>query len=287
VTGYQDIEADPGEADKRLLVYEPEFALVLRVMAREGNSLSAILRQAWDSGNLRTLTRNSPLKATGAHVSIIAHVTRAELLRYLDSTEMANGFANRFLWLCVSRSKCLPDDEDRRVDEHKLEPLTRRLVDAVQFANGVGEMGKDAQACADWRAVYPALSEGKPGMLGAVTSRAEAQTMRVGCLYALLDKSERTRREHLRAALAVWSYCEQSAAYIFGQSLGDPLADTILQALKQNSAGLSRTDISNLLGRHKDAAQIGRALAALRESGKVRAEFEETEGRKAERWFAI
>src|SRR5690348_6259561 len=97
VISYQEIEADPGESDKRLLVHEPELALVLRVMAREGNSLSAIIRQAWDSGNLRTLTRNNPLKATGAHIGIVAHVTRSELLRYLDSTELGNGFANRFL----------------------------------------------------------------------------------------------------------------------------------------------------------------------------------------------
>jgi hypothetical protein len=52
VTGYQDVEVDPGVSDKRLLVYEPEFALVLKQMERQGNTLSAILRQAWESGNL-------------------------------------------------------------------------------------------------------------------------------------------------------------------------------------------------------------------------------------------
>jgi hypothetical protein len=287
VTGYQEIEADAGEADKRLLVHEPELALILRVMAREGNSLSAIVRQAWDSGDLRTLTRNNPLKATGAHISIIAHVTRAELLRYLDSTEMANGFANRFLWLCVSRSKCLPDDEDRRISWHKLEPLHKRLADAMQFAKGAGEMRKDEEARQDWREIYPALSEGKPGMLGAVTSRAEAQTMRLACLYAMLDKSTLIRRGHLRAALAVWTYCEQSAAYIFGQSLGDPAADTILQALRRNPSGLTRTDISSLFGRHKEGTQIAQALATLREAGRARVELEETDGRRAERWFSV
>ncbi|MGH9403915.1 MAG: DUF3987 domain-containing protein [Terriglobia bacterium] len=287
VVGYQDIEADPGEADKRLLVYEPEFALVLRVMARDGNSLSAVIRQAWDTGNLRTLTRNNPLKAVGAHISIVAHVTRTELHRYLDSTEMGNGFANRFLWVCVARSKCLPDNEDRQVEPTKFAGLTRQIADAVQFAGSIGEMGKDSQARADWRAVYPALSAGKPGMLGAVTSRAEAQTMRLACIYALLDKSAVIRREHLRAALAVWTYCEQSAAYIFGHSLGDPVADNIMRALKEAPGGLTRTEISNVFGRNRDSGQINRALDALREAGRARSEFEQTEGRKAERWFAV
>lgn len=288
IVRYETVEADPGEADKRLLVHEPELALVLRVMAREGNSLSAIIRQAWDSGNLRTLTRNNPLKATGAHISIVAHVTRGELRRYLDTTEMGNGFANRFLWPCVARSKCLPDDEDRKVDAGELARLQKRIRDAVGFALTVGEMRKDAEARADWRAVYPMLSEGKPGMLGAVTNRAEAQTMRLAGNYALLDKSAVIRREHLRAALAVWTYCEQSAAYIFGTALGDPVADTIMQALREVApAGLTRTDISNVFGRNRGSGQIDRALTALREAGRARSQFEETEGRKAERWFAI
>ncbi len=67
---------DAGEPDKRLLVLESEFAAVLKVMTREGNTLSTIIRQAWDGGRLATLTRNSPLKATGAHISLIAHVTK-------------------------------------------------------------------------------------------------------------------------------------------------------------------------------------------------------------------
>src|SRR5689334_6635847 len=47
-----------GIDDKRLLVLESEFATVLRAMARQGNVLSAVLRQAWDTGDLRILTRN-------------------------------------------------------------------------------------------------------------------------------------------------------------------------------------------------------------------------------------
>src|SRR5262249_42844583 len=64
---YQTVVVDPGEEDKRLLVVEPEFGRVLRVARREGNTLSATLREAWDSDNLRTMTKNSPLRATGAH----------------------------------------------------------------------------------------------------------------------------------------------------------------------------------------------------------------------------
>ena len=77
-------------------------------MRREGNTLSTTLRDAWDTGTLRTLTKNSPAVATGAHISIIGHVTELVVRRYLGETEQGNGFGNRFLWVCARRSKKLP-----------------------------------------------------------------------------------------------------------------------------------------------------------------------------------
>src|SRR5205814_221576 len=87
---YEEVEADPGVSDKRLLAYEPEFASVLRQVEQHGNILSAVMRQAWEAGTLRTLTKHDPARATGAHVSSIGHITADELRRYLSTTEMAN-----------------------------------------------------------------------------------------------------------------------------------------------------------------------------------------------------
>ena len=44
VLGYEDVLSDPGEPDKRLLIIESEFSSALKVMDREGNTLSPILR---------------------------------------------------------------------------------------------------------------------------------------------------------------------------------------------------------------------------------------------------
>ena len=94
--------------DKRRLVVEAEFAQVMKVLAREGNTLSPVVRNAWDGKRLQTISRNSPLQATDAHIGIIGHITKDELLRYLAATELANGFFNRFLVIAVQRSKLLP-----------------------------------------------------------------------------------------------------------------------------------------------------------------------------------
>src|SRR5262249_26875119 len=149
------------------------YAIVLRVLTRDGNTLSAIVRNAWDTGNLTTLVKHDPAKATGAHISIVGHVTKDELLRYLDDTESGNGFGNRFLWPLVRRSKILPGGGN--LAEAHLQPLRERIAAAISFAKERGEVRRDEPARALWHEVYASLSEGLPGLLGAMTARAEAQ----------------------------------------------------------------------------------------------------------------
>jgi hypothetical protein len=269
-----------------LLAYEAELAGLLKVMSRDGNTLSPVIRQAWDGGRLRTLTKNSPTKATDAHISIIGHVTRTELLRYLTQTEAGNGFANRFLWLLVRRSKLLPrGGEWYRVDKA---PLVSRLLSALEFGTKPVEITMTEGAWVDYEEIYGPLSEGKVGMFGAVTGRSEAQVRRLAALYAVLDESSEIDPHHLEAALALWQYAEDSARYIFGDATGDPVADTIHAALKgAGTNGMSRTDISNLFKRHVSAERIGQALAFLLETGRAeRKQNRHTGGRPSEWWFA-
>jgi hypothetical protein len=155
----EPIVLDEGVEDKRLLVLEAELAGVLMVMSREGNTLSPVIRQAWDDGALQTLTKNSPMKATEAHVSIVGHITKAELLRHLTETEAANGFANRFMWLMVKRSKKLPfGGEWHKVDAAQ---LVRRLSSALEFGSAPVLITWGDSAREIWREVYGPLSEGR------------------------------------------------------------------------------------------------------------------------------
>jgi hypothetical protein len=281
---YETVLADPGVEDKRLVVCEAEFASVLRVLSRDGNTLSALIRKAWDTGSLSSLTKNTPARATGAHISIVGHVTRHELLHYLTSTEAGNGFGNRFLWCCVRRSKCLP--EGGQASSVDLQPLISELGEAIQFARQVEEISRDDEARETWASVYPDLSEGRPGILGSMIARAEAQTMRLACIYALLDRSEIVRREHLLAALALWDFCDASARYIFGEALGNPVADEILDALTSSPEGMTRTEIRNLFSRNKRAKEVGGALTLLLDQNLAEFKKEPTGGRPTERWFA-
>lgn len=283
--GLIEAVSDSVVTDKRLLVVEPELASTLRVMGREGSTLSPTVRHAWDSGNLSVLTKKSPSKATAAHISIVGHITRDELRRYLDRTEAGNGFANRFLFLCVRRSKPLP--EGGNLDPNSLSPLVENVKNAANFARSAARVPFDDEARIIWRAVYEPLSDGKPGLLGSVIGRAEAQVVRLACVYALLDRSAAIRRQHLLGAIALWDYCEASARHVFGDALGDPIADELLAALRNAPNGLTRTEIRDHFGRNKTGDQIDRGLSILldRRLAYYRADPAGS-GRPAERWFA-
>lgn len=277
--GSKNVRQDEGAKEKRLFVQEPEFARVLTVLSREGNTLSAVIRQAWDSDRLRTMTK-TPLKATDAHVSIASHITLEELRRTLEVTETSNGFANRFLWVFVRRSCLLPFGGSLK--DAELNSFVEAVRAAYEECKDVGEISMDGDARDLWCEVYPELSEARPGLFGSVTSRSEAQVIRLALIYALLDRSADIRTEHLRAALAAWEYCSDSARFIFGQRTGDKVADKILSALRDSDIGLTRTHIRDLFGRNKDAAGIEAAVRVLAEMGLIEIGKLATEGRSAE-----
>lgn len=277
---------DPGIGDKRLLVIEPEFASVLRATQRHGNTLSPTMREAWDTGNLRTLTKNDPITATGAHICVIGHITVDELRAELTGTDTANGFANRYLLAAVKRSKLLPHGGDD-ADDEEMNQFAQRLAVLAATARTRGRVTMTPPAREAWEIVYAPLSEGHDGLHGAVTARAEAQCIRLALLYALLDGAAQIDVAHLRAALAVWKYCDDTARYIFGTSLGDRIADEILRRLKQaGDAGMTRTDIRDVFARNQSAERIGAALELLQRRCQATCEMVSTGGRPTELWRA-
>lgn len=284
VIGYQDVITDEGVADKRLLAYETEFSSLLKAKSREKNSLSEVLRQAWDSGRLRTAAKNSPAKASDAHVSLIGHITRDELRHVSAEVDMFNGLANRFLWCCVKRSKQLPEGGQVHTVNFDLE--IAKLKEAVEFASEERRLERDAAAAEEWGRLYPELTAERPGAVGAVCNRGAAQVARLSLLYAILDLSPVIELAHLRAAVALWNYCEASVKYVFGSSLANRTADTILHTLRQTGGtGISRTAISDLFNRNKTKSEIDTALQILVDGHLARRETLQTGGRSTETWF--
>ena len=213
---------------KRLLCIETEFARPISCMKREGNTLGSILRVAWDGKTLEVMTRGkSAAKASNAYISIIAHITPDELSKlFAKATYDRDGFANRFLWCYVTSSRDLPDGGNIEV----LSPFVERIRTVIANASNVGMMPLSADAETLRSSVYSTLKRSKT----KVTERARPQVLRLAMAIALFDSNLTIELRHLKAALAVWNYCEQSAGMIFGSGKNlkiDPLPSRLLETV--------------------------------------------------------
>lgn len=276
---------DTGVVEKRLFVVEEELGRVFKVLGREGNTLSAIIRNAWDGVDLQVMTKQ-PVRASGAHISVVAHITLEELTTLLSATDAANGVANRFLWVCAMRSKLLPEGGGLSADS--LSSLISRIRWAESAMRNGGQVVRSPEARDLWACEYERLAEEATGRLGMVTSRGDAQVTRLSLVYALLDGSNAIEAKHHHAATALWRYCEDSARFIFGNALADADADKIFTALKSAPAGLTRTAISrDVFCGHRTTDAISVKLHMLANAGLARATALATQGRSIEVWRAV
>lgn len=221
------------DSEHRALVLESEFGRLLTVMAREGSTLSPVIRDAWDGAPIgRFLAREQSL-VTWHHVGIVAHVTPVELRQKLSNVDAANGFGNRFVWLAVRRPRLVPFPES---PSSAARPYLGDLHDAIVEAQRPGELKWSDEAADRWEQLYGYLAaRPRYGLQGALLARTEAQIARFALLYALLDRSIHVELEHLLAAEALWAYAERSIEHVFGSSTGNRMSDALLDYLDEGA----------------------------------------------------
>jgi len=269
-----EVVVDAGEADKRLFVVEEELSSALKAMSREGNTLSGVLRQAWDSPTvLAPMTKNNRITATYPHVSIIGHITRDELLKSLKSVENTNGGTNRFLWCCAKRARLLPFGGDNI--DHQLEDVTNAIDAAIGYCQmNPCEVHFNAEAREMWSIIYEELGTIPGGTVGAILSRAEAHVRRIATIYAALDRSSLITPEHLEAALEIWRYSSDSVRWIFGgvdanETVQDATREKIFTFISRNPEGINRRGIKQYMGSKIPAHTVEFHLSQLLSDGKI------------------
>ena len=276
---------EAGVKDKRLLVMEPEWGRVMTVAAKDGNITGPVLRNFWDSGDARSLKVEKPYRCSNAHLSIIGHVTAAEIQKRLSAAEKANGGANRIIWLYVRRGKPLPFGGDPWPEE--LDRLVPQLQYAAQTARRPGEIGLEDEAREAWPPLYTRLTTPLPGTAGEMLARGAPIVRRLAALYALAADRVNVRLADLEAAAALWDYACRSVVHVFGSSTGSPDADHILKRLADAPQGMTRTQIMvDLFQRNVSKERIVAGLTLLRDNRWAHAIRTPTRGGPAERWFA-
>jgi len=214
-------EVSPIE-DKRLLVIESEFVNVLHQGKRDGNTLSAALRDCWDGVSLKPATKGSRLWASDPHVCLSAAITPSELLACVAARDLSNGFMNRFLPIWAERSKILPFPEP--ATDAQVEMLAARVCEVLHFSGASRwveadrlRMNLSPSAKKLWVAIYRGeLNDRSLGeRINALIERRAPMLLRIAMLLALTDCKDTVDEIHLIAARAWIRYSVESVKYVF------------------------------------------------------------------------
>lgn len=256
-----------GELDKlpspyqgNAFVIEPEYYRVLEIGSKPGNTLSYVLRDAWDGSPLSTIRRSARVSVKGAHVGLLGHGVPEVLREQLTQAEVYGGGANRCLYAYIRRSQRLPSGG--YLDPILIASLGKRLRNAIDFGRQGRQMKRTPQAEALWKKIY--LSEPEvDGVLGAFTARGPAQMLRLAVAYALLDSCDEIDVPHLLAARAIWLYCVASVSRMISDGLTSD-EQKLVNALREVAPKpLAARDIDRLFSGHQGAQDRARMLEKL------------------------
>lgn len=276
--GYQQgrLDIQPIE-DKRLWVVESEFANVLQQGRRDGNTLSAALRDCWDGVDLKPATKSNRVHASDPHVCLSGAISPSELTSLMSSREMSNGFANRFMMIWAERTRILPFPTE--TPQALVEQLAHRTQKILEFikTNQQDEFNPvrmELTAQARWH--YSLLYRGElnddlgDGLVSAMLERRAPILLRLAMLMALTDLQNRIDTHHIDAAMAWIRYATASVRYVFAsaadeakQTLLVEFSSRILVFLRERGQA-TRSQISSECFRGKVAkAQIDASLEHL------------------------
>jgi len=288
---------DLGVADKRLMVIESEFANVLAQVKREGNILSATIRNLWDGRDIEPLTKTSRLSATKPHVVLTGHITAFELREKSSETDAANGLLNRFVILHVHRPKLVPLPEP--TPEAVLDALAQRVADAIDHAtqgnphgSNTNEIVMTPEARALWVELYPQITRDMDGKAGNLMARSEVYARMLAMVFCLMDRRGEIEPCDLLAALAWVEYWHQSITFAFLTGDDEPEDDPFvkeLMALVTQRPGIKLSEIQEHWHRNR-VPEVKAALEKLLNMAPPPVEMRKdasTGGRVAQRYYPV
>lgn len=284
----EDDDADSsGPSDLRLLAFENEWGGVMAKMKREGNSLSQILRAAWEGGDLSTLTVNARV-APESHVGVLAHITPEEFRAKLSDADMAGGTYNRFLPLAVAWSQALPDSAG--ADPALTRNLATDLADRLHTGGQLGLLDFADNARPLWRDLYLEFNtDSHHPSVAAFVSRALPYCKRIAGIHAALDGTQAIDVAHLEPAAALVRYSIDSARALFVDTTTP--ARLLAWITEAGDHGRTRKEISkDFFGGNKPADQITTMLDQLIHTGRLHREHRKPasgKGRPTEAYTAV
>lgn len=266
---------DSGVKDKRLFIVEEELANVLKQSARDGNTLSSAIRAAWDGHDIAPATKTNRTRASKPHIGIHACITPGELGTALDTREITNGFANRFLFCWAERRGIIPYPPPTPTTT--VEAIARKLSAAIGRASSDGGMSVSAGARDRFSAFYADHRRGfgTSMLVRGLLERHPPYAWRLALLFALLEQVDEIAEPHMDAALAWLAYCRESTMLVFSTAAQEAeagktaeLGQRIVDAITRKGGAMDREPLRLALGK-PDKREMDAALDQRIEAGEI------------------
>ena len=227
--------ADSPTGDPRLLILETEFARMAAAMGAS-RKFSAQMRTGYDGEPLsRKRVAKQPLIATQHHISMIGMITPGELIQLQKIT---GGLESRILYVYSAPARKTDADPFAEQDDELY--LSERIRTAINTAwdnilDGAGAISAelsqirgvapnckfsiDDEVADEWKtSIEPEIEELADNIgedFARYTARGQTHVIRLALLYALADGANQIEWPHVRAAMAFWEFCANSARRIF------------------------------------------------------------------------
>ena len=221
--GYKNGKLEvPAIQDKRLWVVESEFANVLHQGRREGNTLSAALRDCWDGVSLKPATKSNRLYASHPHLCLSGAISPSELLSLMRARELTNGFANRFLMIWAERERIVPFPQ--ATPQEAVDALAARILSILELVQAERVNERDhlpVSLTAQAQSIYSQLYRGEliddsaGEHVTALLERRAPMLLRLAMIFALCDLQTRIDVQHIQAAMGWIRHGVESAKFVF------------------------------------------------------------------------
>ena len=273
--------------DKRLFIRESEFSNVMHQAARNGNTLSAGVRDAWDGVGIQPATKLKGTWASHPHIAIAGACTPIELLALTTKNDVSNGFLNRFIIFWAERTKLIPFPQCTHIDTVNL--LATKINAIIQFAKGDYVWNKNPSLASEdnrqitlsddakrtygalYINVFPKYNDGDN--VAALTERKAPYLLRMAALFAISDFSLVIEEWHINAAYEWVKYWHESVKFIFNDAAEEVKnneisdhASKIVSYLASKDKGYqaTRTELSKtVFSGHLDSKALDEALNTL------------------------
>jgi len=283
-----------GITDKRCFVLFEEMDNLFTAIGRQGSTLEKLWNMAYDGRSLENNARDRE-KATNPHISCVCQITDDSFRDAVGTVSRgrgrSNGFFNRFITVRAIKERSLPRGGKM--------PDVGDLIQEIQSALvALGSVDSDSPKIIQWHPsthkewdAFDAAMDGEHAFLsglGGLAARLKPNVMRIAMLFAVIDRDEFIRPDHLRAAKAFCLHCIDDSRGFFDRSRPSSakpsLDDRLLTIAATGPCTL--TDFHKRLGRKGyETKELRDSLARLVKGGELLTEDSESDhGRTVTRW---